>query len=224
VRTQAAAALADWLATDPTGQGAGRELILGDLNSYSQEDPMQVLHAAGYTDVVGPDSYTYVFDGQLGSLDHALAGPAIRGEVTDAAVWNVNADEPSLIDYDMTFKLPAQDALYAPDAYRSSDHDPVVVGLDLEKPDRTKPTATIKEGASFTVRTGDTFDRISYKLYDAGKIDKVTLNGVVKDLTDNTWSDVNFIRPGVFGGVKGLNTLVVHDVAGNTQTYTFTLN
>ncbi len=80
VRTRAAAALADWLATDPTGQGAGRELVLGDLNSYAQEDPMQALHAAGYTDLgqrfEGDASYTYVFDGQLGSLDHALAGPA----------------------------------------------------------------------------------------------------------------------------------------------------
>ncbi|MET0450057.1 MAG: ExeM/NucH family extracellular endonuclease, partial [Aeromicrobium sp.] len=223
VRTQAASALASWLATDPTGQGAGRELVLGDLNSYGQEDPMQVLYAAGYKEVV-EDAYTYVFDGQLGSLDHALAGPAIFGEVSDAAVWNVNADEPSLIDYDMTFKLPAQDALYAPDAYRSSDHDPVVVGLNLKAPDVTKPTATIKTGGTYTVARGGGYDLISYKLYDAGKIDKVTLNGKVKDLTNNTWSDVNFIKPGVFGGVRGANTLVVYDVAGNTQTYTFTLN
>jgi uncharacterized protein len=42
-------------------------------------------------------------------------------------VWHINADEPDLIDYDMTFKQDAQDALYAPDAYRSSDHDPVIV-------------------------------------------------------------------------------------------------
>ncbi|MET0449905.1 MAG: ExeM/NucH family extracellular endonuclease, partial [Aeromicrobium sp.] len=228
VRTQAASALAAWLATDPTGQGAGRELILGDLNSYAQEDPMQVLYAAGYTETVsakrGPGSYTYVFDGMLGSLDHALAGSAILGEVKDAAVWNVNADEPSLIDYDMSFKAPAQDALYAPDAYRSSDHDPVVVGLDLKAPDTTKPTATIKTGAAYTVPRAGGYDLISYKLYDAGKIDKVTLNGKVKDLTNNTWSDVNFIKPGTFGGVRGLNTLVVYDVAGNSRTITFTLN
>ena len=42
--------------------------------------------------------------------------------------WHINSDEPSLIDYDMTFKKPAQDALFAPDAWRSSDHDPVIVG------------------------------------------------------------------------------------------------
>lgn len=90
--------------------------------------------------------------------------------------------------------------------------------------DATAPTATVKDGAEFTVATGDTYDKVSYKLYDAGKVDRVELNGVVKDLSDNTWSDVNFIAPGVFGAVRGENTLVVSDVAGNTQTTTFTLN
>jgi len=72
--------------------------------------------------------------------------------------------------------------------------------------------------------TGETYDMISFKLYDAQKVDKVELNGKVKDLSNNQWSDVNFIKPPTFGAVKGLNTLVVFDVAGNTQTYTFTLN
>ncbi len=90
--------------------------------------------------------------------------------------------------------------------------------------DATKPTATVKDGASFTTATGATYDQVSFKLYDAGKVSKVEINGVVKDLTDNTWSDVNYIKPGVFGAVKGANTLVVYDVAGNTQTVEFTLN
>ncbi|MET0886682.1 MAG: hypothetical protein ABWX92_09550, partial [Mycetocola sp.] len=90
--------------------------------------------------------------------------------------------------------------------------------------DATKPVATVKDGASYTVKTGSTYDLISFKLSDAGKIDRVELNGKVKDLTNNQWSDVNYVKPGVFGGVKGANTLVVFDVAGNTQTYTFTLN
>ena len=51
--------------------------------------------------------------------------------MTGVTVWHINADEPDLIDYDTSFKRPAQDALYAPDAYRSSDHDPVVIGLDV---------------------------------------------------------------------------------------------
>jgi hypothetical protein len=90
--------------------------------------------------------------------------------------------------------------------------------------DATKPKVTIKDGASFTLPTAATYDLVSYKLFDAGKIDRVVINGVVKDLSDNQWSDVNFLKPGVFGAVKGENTMVVHDVAGNTQTLVFTLN
>ncbi len=143
-RTLAAQALADWLAGDPTGQGAGNELIIGDLNSYDKEDPIDALRAAGYTDLLltyqGEEAYSYVFDGQLGYLDYALAGTELLDNVTGAAAWHINSDEPSLIDYDMTFKKPAQDALWAPDEWRSSDHDPIVVGLDL---DETAPELSV---------------------------------------------------------------------------------
>ena len=90
--------------------------------------------------------------------------------------------------------------------------------------DATAPKATVKDGATYTVGANGTYDLVSFKLSDAGKIDKVTINGKVKDLTNNAWSDVNFIKPGTFGAVKGVNTLVVFDVAGNTETTTFTLN
>ncbi len=79
-RTLAAQALADWLATDPTGSGDPDVLIIGDMNSYAKEDPIVALQNAGYTDMVAafgaPNAYGYVFDGQLGYLDHALANPA----------------------------------------------------------------------------------------------------------------------------------------------------
>ena len=90
--------------------------------------------------------------------------------------------------------------------------------------DATAPTATIKEGSSFTVGSGGSYDRVSFKLFDAGKVSQVAINGVVKDLTDNTWSDVNGVKPGTFGAVRGENTMIVQDVAGNQQTVTFTLN
>jgi hypothetical protein len=64
-------------------------------------------------------------------LDTGLASPTLTAQVTGTTVWHINADEPDLIDYDTSFKSDAQDAIYAPDAYRSSDHDPVIVGLDL---------------------------------------------------------------------------------------------
>lgn len=147
-RTLAATALAEWLAGDPTGQGTGRELIIGDLNSYDKEDPIDALRTAGYVDLVeqfqGENAYSYVFDGQLGYLDYALAGTALAEDVTGAAHWLINADEPPVLDYNTEFKSAGQvDGFYAPDTYRSSDHDPVLVGLDLTLPDTTPPTLEV---------------------------------------------------------------------------------
>lgn len=143
-RRAAAQALVDWLATDPTGSGDADFLILGDLNSYAKEDPIDAILAGpddtpgtldDFTNLVaqyqGAYAYSYVFDGQSGYLDHALASGTLAGQVTGAADWHANADEPDVLDYDTSFKPPAQDALYEPNAYRSSDHDAVVVGLDL---------------------------------------------------------------------------------------------
>ncbi|MFE5670539.1 ExeM/NucH family extracellular endonuclease [Agromyces sp. NPDC056523] len=138
-RKAAAEAMVDWLADEPTAAEAGHELIIGDLNSYDKEDPIDVFVGAGYTDLLlreqGEEAYSYVFDGQIGYLDYALAGTALAPKVTGAADWRINADEPDLIDYTMQFKKPAQDALFAPDPYRSSDHDPVIVGMDFIAPE-----------------------------------------------------------------------------------------
>jgi predicted extracellular nuclease len=144
-RLAAAQAQVDWLESDPTGLGAGNYLIIGDLNSYDKEDPIDAILAGSddvlgtaddYTDLlyhfVGEYAYSYVFDGQIGYLDYGMASAGLLGQVTGATAWHINADEADLIDYDMTFKQDAQDAIYAPDAYRSSDHDPVIVGLQLE--------------------------------------------------------------------------------------------
>ena len=72
--------------TDPTGSGDGDALIIGDLNSYDKEDPIDAIRAGSddltgtgddYTDLVaqflGEHAYSFVFDGQVGYLDHALA-------------------------------------------------------------------------------------------------------------------------------------------------------
>ena len=44
-RAAAAQALVDWLATDPTGSGDPDFLIMGDLNSYAMEDPIDEIKA-----------------------------------------------------------------------------------------------------------------------------------------------------------------------------------
>lgn len=136
VRTLSAEILADWLAGDPTGTGETDALILGDLNSYAKEDPITALLDAGYHNLIeeehGEDAYSYVFDGQWGYLDHALATGSLAAQVTGVADWHVNADEPSVLDYNVEFKSAGQvTSLYAPDEFRISDHDPVLVDLDL---------------------------------------------------------------------------------------------
>ena len=112
-------------------------LVIGDLNSYAQEDPITTLEQGGLIDLVeryeGADAYSYVFDGQLGYLDTALATRSMSNWVEDLTIFHINADEPDVLDYDMSFKPPAQEALYEANAYRSSDHDPVIIGLTLGK-------------------------------------------------------------------------------------------
>lgn len=115
-----------------------RVLVIGDLNAYSQEDPIDALRSKGLVDLTeiggGATSssdnflppYSYVYYGQCGSLDHALATPSLAKSVTTAAVWNINSDEPVGLDYNQEFN-PA--ALYQPDLWRSSDHDPILIGI-----------------------------------------------------------------------------------------------
>jgi len=136
VRTNAANALATWLAGNPTGTGDPDVLILGDLNAYAMEDPITAIQNAGYANLVsqynGVSAYTYGFDGQWGYLDHALATANLVTQVTGAVTHHINADEPSALDYNTENKTAGQlVSLYAADKYRAADHDPVVVGLNL---------------------------------------------------------------------------------------------
>ncbi len=87
-------------------------LILGDMNSYAKEDPITTLEGAGFTNLIeqrnGREAYSYAFDGQWGYLDHALGSASINSQVTGVGDWHVNADEPSILDYNTEFKTPAQ--------------------------------------------------------------------------------------------------------------------
>ncbi len=134
-RTKAATALVNWLATDPTGSGDPDFLVMGDMNAYAMEDPIAAFETGGFTNLIklfqGEFAYSFVFDGVYGYLDHALANSSMTAQVSGVTEWHINADEPDILDYDTSFKQDAQDALYEPNAYRSSDHDPVIVGLAL---------------------------------------------------------------------------------------------
>ena len=132
-RSDAAAAMADWLAADPTASGDPDVLIIGDLNAHLQEDPVTTLEAAGYDNLLenflGTDSYSFMFTGQAGALDHALASQSLVGQVTGIADWHINADEAPVRDYNLEFGRDP--GVYdASNPYRTSDHDPLVIGLD----------------------------------------------------------------------------------------------
>ncbi len=111
-RNKAAEVLVDWLATNPTGVVDPDYLIIGDLNSYAKEDPIKTIEKGpdntasttdDYTNLVkkfgGTAAYSYVFDGQTGYLDHALASASLTAQVTGAGDWHINADEPPSFDY-----------------------------------------------------------------------------------------------------------------------------
>jgi predicted extracellular nuclease len=105
--------------------------VIGDLNAYGEEDPIDVLEAAGYVDLIDTrlaeaDQYSFVFRGQAGYLDHALVSPSLVRRVTGVDIWHINADEALFQDYNTEFN---PEGFYEPDAFRSSDHDPVLVGL-----------------------------------------------------------------------------------------------
>ena len=143
-RTQAAEALVDWLATDPTNSNDPDFMIIGDLNAYDEEDPIAaILEGADdtldteddYTDLIeqfqGEFAYSYVFDGRFGYLDYALVNQSLLDQITGATEWHINADEPDAFDYNTNFRPEGQQALYQSTPYRASDHDPVIVGLTL---------------------------------------------------------------------------------------------
>lgn len=134
-RTEAADILAAWLNSDPTGQGSENTLILGDLNAYAQEDPLTVLADAGFADLaaaeLGDEAYSFVFDGQIGTLDYALANGALADNLVGVTEWHINADEADAFDYNLDFGRDP--SLFDGDsAYRNSDHDPVIVSFQFD--------------------------------------------------------------------------------------------
>jgi predicted extracellular nuclease len=159
-RTTAAQAIVNFLATDPTSSGDSDFLIIGDLNAYAQEDPIVTIETGGYTDLIetfqgtgfAAGAYSFNFFSQSGYLDHGLSSGTMTPQVTSAAFWHVNADEPRGLDYN-DFNQPG---LYNPDEFRSSDHDPVVIGLNLNTPMGLKETASLE--LSLLLPTGDKQD------------------------------------------------------------------
>lgn len=163
-RTQTAEAVLAWLETDPTDSGDDDFIIIGDLNAYLMETPVTTLQDAGYMNLISAGDYSYVFDGQTGTLDYGFVSPNLSNAVTGVDEWHINADEADALDYNLDFGRPA--GIFDGDApYRASDHDPLLFGVDL--PDTTPPEIscnapgsldTRDHGASFVATAADAFD------------------------------------------------------------------
>lgn len=127
LRLESAQRLDAWLKTDPTRARSARTVLLGDFNAYAMEDPVRWLRdEAGWVDAfeqAGVERpYSYVYNGLTGRLDHALLSPALAGRLRGAAEWHINADEQDAQGY-------AEGDASVP--WRSSDHDPLLLGFDL---------------------------------------------------------------------------------------------
>ncbi len=165
IRVSQATRLMSYFVPEVVAAAGDRDvLIIGDMNAHGFEDPIHLITQAGYVNqlerFVRPHGipYSYVFDGVSGYLDHVLASPTLSAQVIAATEWHTKADEPTVLDYNTDRKNAAAQALYNSDAYRSSDHDPVLVSLNL-------PTPPLDLTASLTITRPDPFaepDRLSF--------------------------------------------------------------
>lgn len=244
LRTQQATALASFIASNLQAVDPD-VLIVGDLNAYGKEEPILELASRGFVDQIARfdpiNGYSYVFDGEAGYLDHALASASLSAKIAGASHWSINADEPSIIDYNLEFKQPACGTCgpdyYTATVYRSSDHDPVVVDLTLAVPGQvvngtpgrdtlvgTAGNDTITGGAGADVITGglgaDTFAYTSTR--DAGDritdfvpgTDRISLSALLSSLG---YAGGNAIGDGLVRLVdSGAGLVVQIDTDGNT--------
>jgi len=219
-RVSMAQALIDWLTTNPTGdptpKAERRILIVGDLNTYLKEDPIAALTNTSFNKAptadfpsgfpVDPNAiykelvaslgdkagYSYLFGGESGALDHALANPSLFNLITGVSEWHINADEPVVLDYNSDFdgngsagntqqKSAAQLAsYYNPGAFRTSDHDPLLIGFNPLPGDLNDDGAVDESDLSIVVkaigRPPNTVDRRTD--YDGDG--KITLKDLIR--------------------------------------------
>ncbi|WP_216679032.1 ExeM/NucH family extracellular endonuclease [Hymenobacter siberiensis] len=124
-RKDQAVALVEFINKTVMPAGAARIVSAGDYNANYEEDPIDIMRAAGLVPATPPTSASYVFKGLTGSLDHAVVTPNLVGFV-DVQKWHINSAEPSVLEYDQ-----AGEATDLTSPFRSSDHDPVLIGVNF---------------------------------------------------------------------------------------------
>jgi hypothetical protein len=134
LRRQQAARLHTWLQGIASLVGDNDLLIMGDLNCNGEEDPLDILRANDWADQgqrFQMEDYSYRLKGQRGRLDHTFASATMGPQILAHDHWHINADEPAFYDYNAETKSAAQLLINAGTPFRSSDHDPILVGVSL---------------------------------------------------------------------------------------------
>ncbi|WP_258223680.1 ExeM/NucH family extracellular endonuclease, partial [Stenotrophomonas sp. HMWF003] len=124
-RVESARQLNAWVQGEAARLKVKDVVLLGDFNAYAMEDPIRTLHDAGWRDAFAAAKverpYSYVYNGLSGRLDHALLSPSMAQRLQGAAEWHINADEAEDVGYQ---------GRNEPGPWRSSDHDPLLLGFD----------------------------------------------------------------------------------------------
>jgi predicted extracellular nuclease len=172
--------------------GDAKVLLIGDFNAYGYEDPIAAITATGFVNQLerfvrasGNMPYSFVFNGEAGYLDHALASAALSPQVVDAAEWHNNADEPTVVDYNTDGK-PEDKYTSAP--YRASDHDPVVISLNLQAPysDVSSSVKAVSSGLVYARLSGQWSGTLSITNTSGAAISgplQIALNGLPSGVT-----------------------------------------
>ena len=96
-------------------------VVLGDLNSFYDSLPIDILRESGLMHVFellpGEERYTYIYQGVAQTLDHILVSPSLWAALEEVHVLHTNAD--------FAIPDPEDDS-----PIHESDHDPVIVIID----------------------------------------------------------------------------------------------
>ncbi|WP_154223660.1 ExeM/NucH family extracellular endonuclease [Marinicella rhabdoformis] len=137
-RALAAKQLVAWIKSDPLGLGIEHTVLAGDFNSYGREDSIRILEAGGYTDLarheIGDQNWTTSYRGKVGALDHIMVSRNVLEYTNGFKQWHINSDEFRGFSYDLEGLDEGQDRpkhFYDKGPFSSSDHDLVIMGLDL---------------------------------------------------------------------------------------------
>jgi len=167
-RDQANALVAHWEGLRNT-TGIAAQLIMGDFNTYTEEDPLDILRAGGLQHLLPEGDHSYFYRGTFGSLDHAFGSSEMVNALAQTATWNINSDEPQKFDYSDNNL-----GRYQPNAFRCSDHDPVLVGINIGSLPLGVQERTASKGPQLIVngngigvwRMGEGFSGSHFRLYD----------------------------------------------------------